>query len=124
MQCYQHQDRSAVGLCKACHKGVCAECVTDTGQGLACSEKCVGEVGVLAEIVDRSKQIYGIGSNSRMPSTGILFYAFFAIMCLGFGLYPMTQGRDVEMFLVVLGAGFLVFGAVAYIRTRKLRLNC
>lgn len=23
MQCYQHQDRAAVGVCKACQKAVC-----------------------------------------------------------------------------------------------------
>ncbi len=78
MQCYQHNENVSVGLCKACQKAVCSVCATDTGRGLACSEPCSREVGVLNEIIDRSKQIYGIGSRSKLPPTGILFYLFFA----------------------------------------------
>lgn len=124
MQCYRHNENVSVGLCKACQKAVCSVCATDTGRGLACSEPCSGEVGVLNEIIDRSKQIYGIGSRSKLPPTGILFYLFFALVSLGVGLYPLTYGKPVEWFLVLMGSGFLVFGTMSYVRTRKLRLNC
>lgn len=79
---------------------------------------------MLNEILDRSKQIYSIGSASRLPATGIFLYAFFAVAFLGFGLFPLSQGRPVEWFSVVMGAGFLGIGLMGYIRTRKLRINC
>ncbi len=124
MQCFQHQEKASVGLCKACQKAVCSSCAIDTGRGLACSAKCAVEVNAMSEIIDRSKQIYGIGSKSKLPSTGILFYYFFALVCLGAGLYPLKYDKSPEWFLVLMGSGFLVFGTMAYIRTRKLRLNC
>jgi hypothetical protein len=124
MQCFQHQDKAAVGLCKACHKAVCSSCARDTGRGLACSEICLAEVNATNEILDKSKQIYNIGNKSKLPTTGILFYFFFALVCLGVGLYPLNYDKSPEWFLVLMGSGFLVFGTMAYIRTRKLRLNC
>lgn len=124
MQCYQHQEKISVGLCKACQKAVCPICAKDTGRGLACSDTCASEVGAINEMNDRAKQIYGIGSKSKLPATGILFYFFFALVCLGVGLYPLAYGKSVEWFLVLVGFGFLVFGTMAYVRTRKLRLNC
>lgn len=124
MQCYQHQDRVAVGLCKACQKAVCLSCGQDTGRGLACGEACADEVKAINEIVDRSKQIYSIGSKSKLPATGIFLYAFFALAFMGFGLFPLSQGKSAEWFLVIMGAGFLVIGVMGYVRTRKLRINC
>lgn len=124
MQCFQHQDKVSIGLCKVCQKAVCSTCAKDTGRGLACSDMCLAEVSAINEIIDRSKQIYGIGSKSKLPSTGVLFYFFFALVCLGVGLYPLADGKSVEWFLVLMGSGFLIFGTMAYVRTRKLRLNC
>ena len=63
MQCYQHQDRAAIGVCKACQKAVCSTCGQDTGRGLACSEACVNEVKVINEIIDRSKRSTALGVN-------------------------------------------------------------
>lgn len=124
MQCYQHQDQSAVGLCKACQKAVCSRCVRDTGRGLACSDACEAEVGAINEIIERSKSIYGIGSTSRLPATGVMLNLFMAVLFIAWGLYPLAKGRMAEWFLVAFGAGFLVFGILSYVRTRKLRLNC
>lgn len=124
MHCYQHQENESVGICKACQKAVCTVCASDTGRGLACSEECAAEVNALNQIVDRSKQIYGIGSKSNLPATGILFYLFFAIAFSGFGLYPLTQERNIDWFPLVMGIGFFLFGTMSYIRTRKLQINC
>jgi hypothetical protein len=36
MNCFNHPDVPAVGICKACQKGLCMECVVDLGHGIAC----------------------------------------------------------------------------------------
>ncbi|HCU25594.1 MAG TPA: hypothetical protein DF383_11315 [Deltaproteobacteria bacterium] len=36
MHCFHHQDHEAIGICKACGKGLCQECTVDLGHGLAC----------------------------------------------------------------------------------------
>lgn len=124
MNCYQHRDQPAVGICKACQKAVCPTCAIDTGRGLACSEACVPEVDAYNQMMDKSKQIYGIGSHSKWPSTGILVYFLFALLFLGFGLYPWFVVGEVEWFSLIMGIGFVIIGIVVYVRTRSLKLNC
>ena len=36
MNCFNHPDVPAVGMCKACQKGLCMECAVDLGHGIAC----------------------------------------------------------------------------------------
>jgi hypothetical protein len=36
MNCFNHPDVPAVGICKACQKGLCMECAIDLGHGIAC----------------------------------------------------------------------------------------
>jgi len=36
MNCFNHPDVPAVGICKACQKGLCMECAVDLGHGIAC----------------------------------------------------------------------------------------
>jgi hypothetical protein len=54
MRCYYHQDRDAVGLCKSCGKGLCADCQTDLGQGLACKARCEERVRGLIALIEHS----------------------------------------------------------------------
>ena len=124
MYCYQHQEHHAIGLCKHCAKAVCTDCVKDTGHGIACSDSCVSEVDALHQINLRARQLYSIGKKSRLPTTAILFYAFFGLLFTGFGVYPLVYDRDIDWFLVSMGGGFLVFGMLSYVRNRKLQINC
>lgn len=41
MRCFNHAEIRAVGLCKNCCKGLCHNCLTDVGNGLACTGQCV-----------------------------------------------------------------------------------
>jgi hypothetical protein len=124
MHCYQHQESVAIGICKACQKAVCPMCSKDTGNGLACSLACEKEVSEVNQIMEKSKQIYSIGRKSSLPSTGILIYLFFGLVFLGVGLFPLAKGKDPEWFALVMGLGFLLFFVLAYVRTRKLNINC
>lgn len=40
MKCFYHQHVDAVCLCKSCKRGLCSECATDVGNGLACAGQC------------------------------------------------------------------------------------
>jgi hypothetical protein len=54
VKCFHHPSDDAVGLCKACGKGVCRACAVDLGEGLACANstpavyKTQSTVGFLA----------------------------------------------------------------------------
>lgn len=123
MKCFSHGTDS-VGICKSCQKAVCEACAIDTGRGLACSSECVEEVHAINEIMDKSKQIYGLNNDSKLPPTGILMYLFFAFAFIGFGIFQSISNGHPDYFLFIMGAGFLVVGGLAWYRNRKLNLNC
>lgn len=124
MKCYNHNETDAIGVCKACYKSICAECAVDTGRGLACSDECVAEVCDLNEIIDRSKQIYSIGKDSKLPPTGILMFGLFGVMFVAWGIHNSMRWENVDIFTILMGAGFLIIAIISYIRTRKLKINC
>lgn len=124
MKCYQHEEREPVGTCKHCHKAVCKDCAIDTGYGLACSESCVDEIKVLREMMGKNAQIYGIGSISRMPPTGVIMYGLFGVVFTAWGIYNSINRDKIDIFTLILGIGFLFIGVYTFFRVRKLNLNC
>lgn len=124
MKCYLHNDRDAIGVCKACSKGVCSECAHDTGNGLACKETCIEEVQAINEIISRNKQIYSIGSKSNIMSSGVIMYFLFAALFGGWGAYSSIVRGSVDGFPLLMGAGMLVIGFIAFARQKKLNIRC
>ncbi len=50
MKCYNHHDRDAFGVCKACGKGLCLECIEKQDGIVVCkdSPKCINFVKCLS----------------------------------------------------------------------------
>lgn len=124
MKCFNHQDNESLGVCKICSKAVCASCVMDTGRGISCSDLCTKELAEQNQIVDKSKQIYGIGKSPKLMPTGLLLHFFFGFAFTGFGLYQTIRTGSPEWFLVVMGIGFLTVGCIGWYKNRSLNLNC
>ena len=105
MKCYYHQARDAVGLCKSCNKGLCSDCATDVGNGLACRDRCEEQVRVLNTVVDFTVR--------TMPATESAFRGT-RWTSLGIGLLSLIAG----VIFVVVGVsdaksrGAILFGAV------------
>lgn len=53
----------------------------------------------------------------------LLFYLFFALVFSGFGLFPLTEHRNIEWFPLTMGIGFFLFGIIGHVRTRALQLD-
>jgi len=69
MRCFYHQDREAVGVYKACGKGICAECAVDLGEGLACKTRCEDQSRKIIELVDRNLERLATAQAVRVVST-------------------------------------------------------
>lgn len=124
MKCFNHREADSVGMCKACQKAVCPSCLIDTGRGLACSDECATEVHELNAIVDKSKRIYSIGTKPRLLPTGILMYFMFASLFFFWGVYNSFQWNKIDYFTLLMGIGFFVVAIIAYVKNKKLNLNC
>jgi hypothetical protein len=62
MKCFYHPQIDAVATCKNCNKGLCLECVSDVGNGVACKGKCESQVQGFNEMIQRgvrSKNVLG-----------------------------------------------------------------
>lgn len=57
MNCFNHSDRAAVGICKSCGKALCRDCVTEVPHGLACKGVCEPRVQLMNRIIDNNARV-------------------------------------------------------------------
>lgn len=114
MNCFQHRAIAAIGLCKSCGKGLCADCAAEVPNGLACRDRCEGRVRSINEMLDRNARV----ANSQMRSTA----AFVLLMGLGlltFALLEYEGGHvGVALFCGMFGAFFVLFGLTRLVAKR------
>ena len=109
MRCFVHRDKDAVGICRACGKGLCEDCAADLGHGLACKASCVERVELLNALNRRSATIYSSQKRYKyvMP---LFFVAFGLILFLYCGVY---YGQIISINSLT-GLLMLAFGAFLY----------
>ena len=119
MRCFRHQDKEAIGTCKACGKGVCPECVVTLPLGLVCSKECETRILEIAatfkkSIADSAKTRDKI-RNSRLSL--IIIAIIFGIGFLVFGFTSASSSSRPGDVLV--GGGFLAFGIYELYKFRR-----
>lgn len=121
MKCFAHRQHDALGFCKYCAKGVCAECLTDTGHGLACSAACATEVEAHRKMSEKSKQFYRIDSNKPALPINALMFMLIGLIFFGFGIHDYRGSSS--LFLLMMAIPMFGLGVVVFIRARKLNIN-
>ncbi len=115
MQCYQHNEQSAIGICKVCSKGLCNDCAADTEVGLSC-DKHIERVKDLELVIDKNiKAIKDASINTFIAP------ACFLIMGIGFIISGLS--RPNETMFVFMGSLCALLGSVTIIRNRKIFKN-
>lgn len=115
MKCFNHPDIDAVGLCKQCNKGLCVDCITDLGDGIACKNLHEDEVNEIIALVKRNAMVSQASPNNIwiMPA----FYLFLGFIFVGLGLF---RESNLFSFPMILGSGFIFFGIFIYIRYKSI----
>jgi len=121
MKCFNHQEREAVAVCKACGKAVCHECATESENGIACQQSCANVLLHKKEL--QIKQVDHLKNLKRMNFLGSFFSIGVGLMFI----YFSSQGFGlVYDFVFLLGTRFTVYGIVAqllnmiiFFKTRK-----
>lgn len=113
MDCFHHSGTPAVGICKHCHKGVCSECATDTGAGLACPGSCVEVVHDLNRLIKRN--VSSAGTHAWTAYFTPAFLLTIGVILIGFGLGGGSNSR----FPLVMGTGLLAFGLLSAYRVYR-----
>jgi hypothetical protein len=110
MNCYTHQGRAAVGVCTACGKAVCRECVGADAPRLVCST-CMGQAGT-APIV-WSPRSYGVGWEFRSA----ISIGSWPLVHICFGNDPVTLRPRIAKGVIAIGnaaVGALAVGGAAF----------
>ena len=89
MNCFYHRDRSAVGICKNCQRGLCSECAVEVPDGLACKERCERQVLLLGRLVKGSEHA-GRKAGTAYIAMGLCMGVFAAIFAgIGTVVFPL-----------------------------------
>ena len=119
MNCFNHPDRPAVGLCKSCCKGLCADCAATLPNGLACRSACEERVTLINRIVDNNEKIIA-SANTQIRSSGLLILLIGAALCVGAFLMYLRSGEVEDLIVGVPGIVFVAYGVIRLMRRSQL----
>jgi hypothetical protein len=124
MNCFEHQQKPAVGMCTNCGRGLCKECTTVVDGMLSCRGGCQSEITRRRQLMvkteraaDERSVVYGTTAKAyhqAFASTaffGLLFIIFGAILLFTEAIFPGA---------VLLGLGMMMgIRSVGLNRTAK-----
>ena len=121
MKCFYHHDRDAVGICKACDKGLCSECAVDLTHGLACRERCEQHARAVIDMIHANIRMAPASAKllQAAPRARMGAVIFYLMMGLVFTIGGYLRSESVD-FIVVIGLCFLAYGAFALFQARKI----
>ena len=115
MNCFSHPDKPAVGFCKSCCKGLCADCAATLPNGLACRNKCEDRVTLINQIVDNNQRVIAV-ANIRMRSAGVFIVLLGLVLCVIGFLPALTSGDKGTLVFGVIGVVFIAYGVFRLMR--------
>ncbi|MDX2198258.1 MAG: hypothetical protein SF069_04705 [Phycisphaerae bacterium] len=80
MRCFVHEDRESIGICVACGRGVCRECVSEEAGAVSCRNRCEGSAS--REVLTRDLAIQLTEDNQRADQTKRTQYAVIGVVLL------------------------------------------
>ena len=117
MNCYYHPEKSAVGLCKYCQRGLCSECGANAGDSLACRGLHEEQVRAMEALMQKNiLQSKRVGSDYLRNT---IFYGVVGIFFTAFGAFQLRWlGLQAVIYLVI-GLALLWAAGANYLESRK-----
>ena len=103
MKCYYHNERDAVGVCRACSKGLCPDCVSDLGPAIACRGRHE----------EQAKGLIATQSNANRAAS--ILPGFSIVMGVVFAMWGALS-QPFSLYLVLCGVGFAGLGLFISLR--------
>ena len=117
MVCFYHPGRRAVGLCKYCQRGLCADCASPAGDSLACKGLHEEQVRTLEALMQKNiLQSKRVGSDYLRNT---IFYGVVGILFSAFGVSQIQWlGLQAVVYLMI-GLALLWAALANYLESRK-----
>lgn len=117
MVCYYHPDKSAVGLCKYCQRGLCSDCAAHAGDSLACRNLHEEQVQAMEVLLQRNiLQAKRIGSDYVRNT---IFYGLVGTLFVAFGLSQIKWLGWQAVVYSMIGLALLYAAVANYLESRK-----
>jgi hypothetical protein len=115
--CYYHPERPAIGVCKHCQRGLCADCAALVDDTLACKDRHEDVVRE-TNLVRRREFVQSLRIRTGYIRNAV-FYCLVGGVFSAFGLIQYRfLGLEAAFFLLI-GLFLLYAGAANYIESRK-----
>jgi len=117
VNCYYHRDKSSVGLCKYCQRGLCSDCAAHAGDSLACKGLHEDQVRALELLMQKNiLQSKRVGSDYVRNA---IFYGSVGILFAAFGVSQLRWlGLQAVVYLMI-GLALLWAALANYLESRK-----
>jgi hypothetical protein len=117
MNCYYHQDKPAIGLCKYCQRGLCSECAALAGDSLACKGLHENQVRDMEALMQKNiLQSKRVGSDYVRNT---IFYGIVGVLFTAFGASQLKWlGMQAVIYLMI-GLALLWAAVANYLESRK-----
>jgi len=116
MKCYNHPEIDAVGLCKSCGRGLCHECVSEVGTSISCKSRCESDVAAINELLQRGRTAYQKASGTFIRS-GIFILLLGAVFLI-IGVVSSIASQP-NYFLILMGLLFVSWGISQFFTARR-----
>lgn len=118
MNCFNHRDKPAVGLCKSCAKALCGDCVAELTNGLACKGTCESRVNMINRMLDSNAKV--MSAARHQVRTGGILSLFMGIGCSVFAVLAYFEtGGFLPYFLGLLAVVTLITGVLRLSRKEQ-----
>lgn len=121
MNCSAHSDVAAVGICGACGRGLCRECVAEIQRKLVCRGRCEERGRLLLEAEDKSldtlrksQRLIYAARKINLGAAALLAFAGLCFIAFGHAKWTMFW------FVALLGYGFLGFAVLLAIAASRM----
>src|SRR5215207_4842477 len=119
MNCYYHPEKSAVGLCKYCQRGLCSECAANAGDSLACRGLHEEQVQAMEALLQKN-----ILQSKRIGSDYVRNTIFYGVVGVLFSAFGFSQLRFLglqALIYLMIGLALLWAALANYLESRKYR---
>lgn len=123
MNCYNHLQAAATGVCKVCGKGICHACIVPREFAVCCSAACANEADELREMMQRGKRVYAVGGRGRRLATQPIVIGCMGLFFVIAGIFFSFSAMPMAYFLGSAGLVFMGLGWFIYRRMKSLGIN-
>ncbi len=117
MNCFYHTDKPAIGICKHCQRGLCADCAAIIDDVLACQHRHEDAVHMQEQLTARN--LFQSKRVSSAYTRNAIFYGLVGILFAWFGYIQYRFIGIQAIFFMLIGL-FLLYAATAnYFESRK-----